>query len=181
MHLMEVSRAMLFDRSVPKQYWGDAVMTACYLINRLPTAHLGNMSPFEVLNKVKPSIDHLRVFGCVCYAFVPETQRHKLEPKSIMCVFIEYSSTQKGYTCFNPTTKRVHVSREVKFVEEKGYFGTKSWDSLIDLTSSVENASTLRVILQGLAPGGGNVSEHIDHNDVVEDDGGSCNARVQEN
>ncbi|KAL1188993.1 Retrovirus-related Pol polyprotein from transposon RE2 [Cardamine amara subsp. amara] len=51
-HLMEVSRAMLFDRNVPKQYWGDAVMTSCYLINRLPTVHLGRVSPYEKLKGI---------------------------------------------------------------------------------------------------------------------------------
>ncbi|KAL1221943.1 Retrovirus-related Pol polyprotein from transposon TNT 1-94 [Cardamine amara subsp. amara] len=172
-HLMEVARTMLFDRSVPKQYWGDAVMTACYLINRLPTIHLGSVSPYEVLNNTKPFIDYLRVFGCVCHVFVPEAQRNKLEPKSIKCMFIGYSSTQKGYKCYSPTTKRMHISREVRFVEERGYFDKKNWENLEDLVSSVENASTLRVILEGLAPGG-DTAEKVDNNEVenVESDNG---------
>ncbi|KAL1193517.1 Retrovirus-related Pol polyprotein from transposon RE1 [Cardamine amara subsp. amara] len=116
-HLMEVARAMMFDRSVPKTFWGDAVMTAAHLINRLPMRNLEDMSPYEVLYNTKPIIDHLRVFGSVCFVFVPEAQRNKLEPKSIKCMFIGYSSTQKGYKCYNPISKRVHVSREVKFVE----------------------------------------------------------------
>ncbi|KAL1220949.1 Retrovirus-related Pol polyprotein from transposon RE1 [Cardamine amara subsp. amara] len=179
-HLMEVARTLLFDRNVPKQYWGDAVMTACYLINRLPTVSLGSVSPYEVLNKTKPSVDHLRVFGCICYVFIPDALRNKLEPKSIKCVFVGYSPTQKGYKCYNPTSKWVHISREVKFVEEKSYFGTKSRDSLTDLTSYVENASTLRVILQGLAPGGGNEGEPIEQNDVVEEDDGNIDSTEAE-
>ncbi|KAL1203338.1 Retrovirus-related Pol polyprotein from transposon TNT 1-94 [Cardamine amara subsp. amara] len=171
-HLMEVARTLLFDRSVPKQYWGDAVMTACYLINRLPTIHLGSISPYEVLNKATPFIDHLRVFGCVCYVFVPEAQRNKLEPKSTKCMFIGYSPTQNGYKCYNPTTKWVHVSREVRFLEEKGYFDKKNWNDLEDLVSSVESASTLRAILEGLVPCGSSV-EQVNTNEVENEESNS--------
>ena len=34
-HLFEVARSMLFSMNVPKIYWGHAVLTASYLINRL--------------------------------------------------------------------------------------------------------------------------------------------------
>lgn len=148
-------------------------MTACYLINRLPTTHLGGVSPYEVLNNVKPSLDHLRVFGSICYVFVPKVQRHKLEPKSIKCIFIGYSSTQKGYKCYNPTTKRVHVSREVRFIKEKDFFDTRNWESLEDLATPIDNSSTLRTILEGLAPSGDPVG-HVRSNEIENDDNGRC-------
>ena len=78
-HLMEVARAMMFDRSVPKTYWGDAVMTAAHLINRLPTRNLGDSSPYEVLYNTKPSIDHFESFWicllCVCSRSAEEQTR----------------------------------------------------------------------------------------------------------
>ena len=85
---MEVVRSMMFHMKVPKYFWGDALVAACYLINRIPTKVLDDLSPFEVLNQSKPHIEHLRVFGCVCFVLVPGEQRNKLEPKSIKAMFI---------------------------------------------------------------------------------------------
>ena len=153
-HLMEVARSMMFHANVPKRFWGDAVQTACYLINRVPTKILKNLSPFEVLNKSKPFIDHLRVFGCVCYVMTPGEQRNKLEAKSTKAMFIGYSITQKGYKCYDPEARRVMVSREVKFIESKGYYEEKEWENLKDLSQAPsDRATTLRVMLEKLGIG----------------------------
>ncbi|CAL9238765.1 unnamed protein product [Arabidopsis halleri] len=148
---MEVSRAMLFHKHMPKRFWGDAVMTACYLINRIPTRVLNDQSPFQVLNNQNPNIEHLRVFGCVCFVFIPSDLRNKLEPKSTKCVFIGYSTTQRGYKCFDPTNNRYYVSRDVKFMEDKAYFGEKNWESVKDLPNSTsDRAKSLKHILEHL-------------------------------
>ena len=131
---MEVARSMMFYTNMPKRFWSDAVMTACYLINRTPTRVLDDATPYEVLNKRKPSIDHSRVFGCLCYVLQTGDHRNKLEARSTKAVFIGYSTTQKGYKCYSPETRRVLVSREVKFVESRGYYEEKSWENLKDLS-----------------------------------------------
>lgn len=79
---------MMYHANVPKRIWSDAVQAACYLINWIPTKVLKNLSPFEVLNKTKPYIDRLRVFGCMCYVLVPGGQRNKLDAKSTKAMFI---------------------------------------------------------------------------------------------
>ncbi|KAG7599415.1 Reverse transcriptase RNA-dependent DNA polymerase [Arabidopsis suecica] len=150
-HLMEVARSIMFHTNVPKRFWSDAVMTACYLINRTPTKILHDKSPFEVLTKTKPSLDHLRVFGCVCYVLVPGEQRNKLQAKSTKGMFIGYSTTQKGYKCYVPESRKVLVSRDVKFVEDKGFYDKKDWEGLKDLSSSPsDRATNLRIILEKL-------------------------------
>ena len=150
-HLMEVARSMMFHSNVPKRFWSDAVLSACYLINRIPTKILNDTSPFEVLNSTKPSLDYLCVFGCVCFVLVPGELRNKLEAKSTKAMFIGYSTTQKGYKCYVPDTRRVLVSREVKFLEEQGYYAKKSWEELEDLsTPAQDRATNLRIILEHL-------------------------------
>ncbi|CAM8981982.1 unnamed protein product [Rhodiola kirilowii] len=149
-NLMEIARSMMFHTNVPKRFWGDAVMTASYLINRIPTRSLDDISPYEVLNKSKPSINHLRVFGCLCFVLIPGEQRNKLEAKSTKAMFIGYSTTQKGYKCYDPVARNVLVSRDVKFVEAKGYYESRSWDDLKNLSQvPSDRATNLRFILEG--------------------------------
>jgi hypothetical protein len=67
-HLLNVSRALLFQANLPKHFWGDAVLTAAYLIIRIPTPLLSGVSPYEKLFHIPPSYSHLKVFGCLCFA-----------------------------------------------------------------------------------------------------------------
>ncbi|KAG8641501.1 hypothetical protein MANES_13G154966v8 [Manihot esculenta] len=48
-HFLETARALLFQMQVPKQFWTDAVSTACFLINRMPSAVLNGNTPYNVL------------------------------------------------------------------------------------------------------------------------------------
>ncbi|XP_033131597.1 uncharacterized protein LOC117126729 [Brassica rapa] len=95
-HLIEVARSMMFHTSVHKRYWSDDVMSACYLINRIPTKILADQSPFEVLNKSKPALEHLRIFGCVCYVLVLGEMRNKLVAKSTKAMLIEKNWEELG-------------------------------------------------------------------------------------
>ena len=48
-HLVETARTMLLHHNVPSQFWGDAILTACYLINRMPSTVLHNKVPHSLL------------------------------------------------------------------------------------------------------------------------------------
>ena len=62
------------------------------------------------------------IFGCVSFVHVPSGDRGKLDPRALKCVFIGYSSTQKGYKCYHPPFHKFFVSRDVTFFEHTSYF-----------------------------------------------------------
>jgi hypothetical protein len=70
--LMEKARSMLSGAGLGKEFWAEAVSTACYLVNRSPSSALDDTTPHEVWSGKKPSLQHLRVFGCDTYVHVPK-------------------------------------------------------------------------------------------------------------
>jgi len=115
-HILEVARALRFQGHLPLHFWGDCVLTAIYLINRLPSTVLAGKSPYEVFHKFEPSLSHLRVIGCLCFATVTE-KVDKFSPKAIVAVHMGYSATQKAYRLYDFKSKRYFVSRDVSFRE----------------------------------------------------------------
>ena len=65
-----------------------------------------NKIPFEAWYGVKPAVEHLRIFGCICYTHVPEVKRDKLDQRAEIGIFLGYSNNVKGYRVFNLKTKK---------------------------------------------------------------------------
>ena len=79
-HLLEVTRPLLLTTSVPKSHWGDALLTATYLINRMPSRVLDFKRPLEVLFSSVPSSTLIippRVFGCIYFVHLHGQSRSK--------------------------------------------------------------------------------------------------------
>lgn len=102
---------------MPIKFWSYAFATAVYLINRMPTKILNLDSPYERIFHCKPNYSKLRIFGSLCYPWIRPYTAHKLESRSVPCIFLGYSLTQSAYLCFHILTGKVYVSRHVKFVE----------------------------------------------------------------
>ena len=86
-HIVETGLTLLSTASIPKEYWTYAFSAAVYLINRLPTPILDMRSPYYTLFGTAPNYDKIRVFGCLCFPWLRPYTAHKLEDKSIRCVF----------------------------------------------------------------------------------------------
>ena len=48
-HLVKTARTLLLHSNVPFRFWGDAVLTACYLINHMPSSVLHDRIPHSFL------------------------------------------------------------------------------------------------------------------------------------
>ncbi|KAI3826790.1 hypothetical protein L1987_00846 [Smallanthus sonchifolius] len=115
---------MIHNKNVPGKFWAEAMRTATYVSNRLPQQGMGYESPFERLFKIKPNVIHSRVFGCVCYVFIPGHLRHKLEKKAVRCIFFGYDNEKKGWRCCEPSTGKCYVSRNVNFDENSSWWSS---------------------------------------------------------
>ena len=105
---------------------GEAANTAVYLMNRCTTSGVHDLTPYEKFYGKKPDLSHVRIFGSIAYVHIPDEKRQKLDPKSEKCILIGYSLEQKGYKCYNPSTRKVRVSRDVVFDESASWYAPET-------------------------------------------------------
>lgn len=148
--LITMARCMLSHARLPFRFWDAAVLTACYLRNRLPSRPHA-LTPFELMNSSAPKYSHLKVWGCTCYVLIDEKdpQRYKLSPTSRKGIFVGYceSSTQyRIYIPSKPGINKIIISANVNFLEDT------FWDMkepLFDTTGDGETPLNPNSILIG--------------------------------
>lgn len=115
--LLEMARCMLIDAEMENKFWSEAVNTANYLQNRLPTSAT-EKTPYELWFLEKPKIGNLHIFGTDAYAHVPKKFRRKLDDKAEKLTFVGYSDESKGYRLLDKSTGKIKTSRDVIFTDK---------------------------------------------------------------
>lgn len=117
--IIESARCMLHATgqhfSSMLELWAEATSCAVYLRNRVLGKALEGKTPYEAWTGRKPSLSH--IFGCTAYAHIPRDERSKFAPKALKCILVGYWETQKGFRLWDPVTRCVRISRDVKFDE----------------------------------------------------------------
>ncbi|KAG2953580.1 hypothetical protein PC118_g24944 [Phytophthora cactorum] len=108
---------MLHHAKLDKCFWAEAAMTAIYVKNRLPSPKIEHKTPFEIVYKSKPSVKHMRVFGCRTYILTPKEKRLKWDPKARAGIFLGYEEVSKAYRLYDIEAGQVVISRDVNFDE----------------------------------------------------------------
>jgi hypothetical protein len=115
--VLAMARSMLKAKAVPARLWGEAVMTAVFLLNRASMRSLVGCTPYEAWHGEKLAVHFLRVFSCVAHVKVTKLNAGKLDDRSTRMVMIGYEAGSKAYRAYDPVVNRVHVTRDVVFEE----------------------------------------------------------------
>jgi hypothetical protein len=97
-----------------------------YILNRTITKGTDGKTPYELWRGSTPAVHHLRTFGCIAHVKVTKPNLKKLDDKSKKMIFVGYEPGSAAYRCYDPDTRKVHVSRDAIFDEDA------SWDSVSD-------------------------------------------------
>jgi hypothetical protein len=113
-----MAKTMLHNANLPYTFWAEAIFTAAYIRNRCISRTLDNktITPEEIWTGFKPSVKHLRTFGCDAYALITD-YRHKLQPKAEKLTLVGYSTESKAYRLWSPERRKIVISRNVRFNE----------------------------------------------------------------
>jgi hypothetical protein len=115
--VVATARSMLKAQGLPGWFWGEAVNAAMYVLSRCLMNSVDGMTPFEAWHGWKPTVHHLRTFGCIVYVRDTMLELKKLEDRGRKMIFVGYESGSKAYHAYDPITKRVHVTHDVVFDE----------------------------------------------------------------
>jgi len=96
---MEKAESMRLQACLPQSWWEFALDHTVHVYNRTPNCRLSWRTPSDWLSGGhKPSVDHLRVFGCAAYVFIPaEVRTNKLAPKSELMTYLGSHPGGKGW------------------------------------------------------------------------------------
>jgi len=119
-HILETARALYFQSHLPITFWGECILTAIHIINRLPTLLLHKKTPFEILYHKLPDYSRIRVFGCVAFATIVNPSS-KFSPRATKCIFLGYPMGQKAYKLYDIATQKIFTNRDVVFLEDTFY------------------------------------------------------------
>nr|GEW35625.1 hypothetical protein [Tanacetum cinerariifolium] len=126
--VMEMAMSLLKGRNVPGEFWGEAVRHAVYLLNRLPSKSLPDITPYEAWYGKKPNLEHLKTFGCIVFAKHTCGHLKKLDDRGKNMVYLGVEDGTKENRLYDPQERKLRVSRDVLFDEKKRWDWCKSME-----------------------------------------------------
>ncbi|GFU85691.1 retrovirus-related Pol polyprotein from transposon TNT 1-94 [Trichonephila clavipes] len=108
-------KTLLKSSEVPHKFWGEALT---YAWNRICHKD-SNKTLFEKYSGRKPSVLHLKPFGCLAYAGVPKQIRKKFDMRAKMGIMMGYAQRTKGYRIWLIDENKLVETINVRFDENK--------------------------------------------------------------
>lgn len=114
--IVTMKDSMLLDSGLPNGFWAEAMETANYIRNRLPTrtrSH-GEVIPEECWTGRRQNLQHIRIFGRLVLCNIPEEKRSKSDRRKVWDgILIGYSpDTARHFQIWAPKTQQVIIASE---------------------------------------------------------------------
>ena len=122
-------RSMMSHADLPPSFWGYALETSAFTLNRCPSKSVEKTS-YEMWTGKVPNLSSLKMWGSDAY--VKRMFTDKLGPKSDKCFFVGYPKEAKGYYFYNPTKNKVFVAHSGVFLERE-FLSKKNSGSKVQL------------------------------------------------
>nr|KAJ0189301.1 hypothetical protein LSAT_V11C800397780 [Lactuca sativa] len=122
--LKEMVNSMLSYFGLSEGFWGEAMLTTCYILNRTPNKRSKN-TPYELWCKKVPNLSYLKIWGCRAVVRLTKPKRKTLGERGIDCIFIGYAEHSKAYRFYvlesndSVSVNTVIESRDAIFDEER--------------------------------------------------------------
>nr|GEZ95727.1 retrovirus-related Pol polyprotein from transposon TNT 1-94 [Tanacetum cinerariifolium] len=101
------------------QVKGEAVSTACYVLNRVSITNPYNKTPYELLSGKVPNISHLKPFGCQVTILNTSDHLGKFKGKANEGILVGYAANSKAYRVYNLSSKKVEETLNLRYLEDK--------------------------------------------------------------
>nr|MCH9869559.1 hypothetical protein [Serratia marcescens] len=153
--LLDMVMSMLIYSTLPTSFWGYALETTNYLLNRVPSKSVPK-TPLELWSGRKPSLNHIHIWECPAHVRKGKMDVNKLGSRTQVNLFIGYPKKTKGWYFYNPQDQKVFVSTNATFLEEDYIMGHKPKSRVvleeIDVVHPVEHSNNQTVISESVVP-----------------------------
>eukprot|EP00854_Cymbomonas_tetramitiformis_P034374 gene34374-biopygen27603 len=126
-----MARALLLTSGFGVDMWPLVLHHSVYILNKTFRKSLHKKSPYYKLYGQHRDLSHLRVFGCLAYAFVdPGRREHKLSDRARQLRYVGHSEISSAYLLYDPESGKIVKSGMVKFHEVVDKLGkvVTTWD-----------------------------------------------------
>jgi hypothetical protein len=137
--VMDKARALLFEAELPRDFSPEAIKTAVFLKNHLPTKGVKtDQIPFEIMHKQSPRFQYLHKFGCEAMATILH-DKNKLQSRTEKCIMLGYNLEQNSYKLLSTETgKRIDCASVTFYPNNPNPWPTSKWYTQDDDSDSEE-------------------------------------------
>lgn len=145
--LTDLVNSMLATAGLSKAWWGEALLTLCHVLNKVPNKNKEKTLYEEWIGR-KPSLSYLRTWSCLAKVNILIPKKRKFGPKTVDYIFLGYAQRSVGYRFLvvKSEVPDMHVdtimeSRDATFFENT--FPMKDMHSIARISSEILPESSI--------------------------------------